>query len=83
MTRKKISTRRRPASVNERVARYRANLRKAGLKPIQIWVPDTSAPGFAEECRRQSRSLRNDPPEQEIMDWIEQVADREGWEWEG
>jgi hypothetical protein len=27
------------------------------LRPIQIWVPDTSAPGFAEECERQCRVL--------------------------
>jgi hypothetical protein len=29
-------------------------LRAAGLRPVQIWVPDTRRPGFAEECRRQS-----------------------------
>lgn len=81
MTRKKTPARRRPASVNERVAKYRAGLRKSGLKPIQIWVPDTSAPGFAEECRRQSRLLQNDPHEQEILDWIEKVADTDGWDW--
>jgi hypothetical protein len=28
-------------------------MRAAGLRPVQIWVPDTRAPGFAEECRRQ------------------------------
>lgn len=27
----------------------------AGLRPVQIWVPDTRRPDFAEECRRQSR----------------------------
>ena len=42
----------------ERVERRRAKLRAAGLRPIQIWVPDTRAPGFAEECRRQSRLIR-------------------------
>ncbi len=35
----------------------RQTLRAAGLRPIQIWVPDTSAPGFAEECERQCRVL--------------------------
>jgi len=34
--------------------RRAALLRAAGLRPVQIWVPDTSRPGFAEECRRQS-----------------------------
>ncbi|ERS87939.1 antitoxin MazE family protein [Halomonas sp. PBN3] len=39
--------------VNNRVKRHRAALRAAGLRPIQIWVPDTRQPGFAEEARRQ------------------------------
>jgi len=43
----------------ERVERRRTKLRAAGLRPIQIWVPDTCAPGFAEECRRQSRLIRD------------------------
>ena len=67
-------------TVSERVSKRRAALRKAGLRPIQIWVPDTSAPGFAEECRRQSLMLRDDLHEQEIMDFLEAAADREGWE---
>ena len=67
------------ANVIERVKRYRDGLRAAGLRPVQIWVPDTRRPGFAEECRRQSRLLRDDPHEREILDWIEAVADTEGW----
>jgi hypothetical protein len=43
--------------VNARVAKRRAALRKAGLRPVQIWVPDTKRPGFAAECARQSRLL--------------------------
>ncbi|RYF50354.1 MAG: DUF3018 family protein [Cytophagaceae bacterium] len=39
----------------QRVQKRRDALRAAGLRPIQIWVPDTRHPGFAEECRRQSR----------------------------
>ena len=38
--------------------RSRNKLRAAGLRPIQIWVPDTRAPGFAAECARQCRVLR-------------------------
>ena len=44
-----------PAPVSERVQKRRDTLRAAGLRPIQIWVPDTRRPGFAEECRRQAR----------------------------
>jgi hypothetical protein len=67
------------ANVVERVKRHRDGLRAAGLRPVQIWVPDTRRPGFAEECRRQSLLLRDDPHEREILDWIEAVADTEGW----
>src|SRR5258708_5228019 len=45
------------AKSSQRVRRRRDKLRAAGLRPIQIWVPDTRAPGFAEECRRQCRLL--------------------------
>lgn len=41
------------ATGSQRVQRRRDKLRAAGLRPVQIWVPDTRAPGFAEECRRQ------------------------------
>ena len=47
-----------PMSRAERVARHRARLRSAGLRPVQIWVPDIRMPGFAEECRRQSRLVQ-------------------------
>lgn len=40
--------------VNLRVQKRRDKLRASGLRPVQIWVPDTRRPGFAEECRRQS-----------------------------
>lgn len=61
-----------PASdVRKRVAAHRAELRKRGLRPIQIWVPDTRAPGFAEEARRQSRLVDADDEFDEVMDFIE------------
>lgn len=46
-----------PLSSRERVARHRAALRAQGLRPKQIWVPDTRAPGFLAEARRQSRLI--------------------------
>jgi Protein of unknown function (DUF3018). len=64
---------------SKRVEKRRAALRAAGLRPVQIWVPDTRRPGFAEECRRQCLLLRGDPQETEILDWIDKAADTEGW----
>ena len=68
-----------PASGTERARRYREKLRQAGLRQIQLWVPDTRDAGFAAECRRQSALLRNDPQEAEVLDWIEAAANTEGW----
>ncbi len=59
--------------------RHRADLRAAGLRPIQIWVPDTRREGFAAECRRQSLMLRDDPQERETVDRLAATAETEGW----
>lgn len=64
---------------SERVQKHRAALRASGLRPVQIWVPDTRRAGFAEECRRQSLALQGDAHEREMADWLEAAADREGW----
>lgn len=32
-------------------------MRARGMRLVQIWVPDTRAPGFAEEAARQCRVL--------------------------
>lgn len=44
-----------PLSSSARVRKRRIALRKAGLRPVQLWVPDTRKRGFAAECRRQAR----------------------------
>jgi hypothetical protein len=44
-----------PTPISERVQKRRIALRAAGLRPVQIWIPDTRRPGFADECRRQAR----------------------------
>jgi hypothetical protein len=54
-----------------RMQLYRQRLRAAGLRPIQLWVPDTKAPGFADECRRQSAALAGDAAEAETARFIE------------
>lgn len=67
------------SKVAERVRRHREALRAAGLRPIQIWVPDTGRPGFVDECRRQSAALRDDPHEAGTLDWLDAASDRDGW----
>ena len=67
------------SSISARVQKHRQALRAAGLRPIQIWVPDTRRRGFAAECRRQSLVLRDDPQERETLEWLDKVADRDDW----
>jgi hypothetical protein len=45
------------------------------MRPIQIWVPDTRAPGFAEECRQQAQRVNQSIGERETLEFIDQVAD--------
>ena len=63
----------------DRVKKHRDALRAAGLRPVQIWVPDVSRPGFVQKCRRQSRKLQGDPQEKAILKWLAKVAATEGW----
>lgn len=67
--------------VNARVQRHRDALRSAGLRPVQIWVPDTRRPDFAEACRRQSLLVAQaemaDTEMQRLLD--EALADVDGW----
>ncbi len=67
------------SSVNERVRKRREKLRRAGLRPVQIWVPDTRQPGFAAECRRQSQLVTNDPHEAAMLEWLAAASDDTDW----
>ncbi|MBU2379464.1 MAG: antitoxin MazE family protein [Alphaproteobacteria bacterium] len=67
------------ANSAKRVADHRARMREQGLRPLQIWVPDSRRPGFAEECRRWAAARRDDPHEQQILDELEVLADAEDW----
>jgi hypothetical protein len=51
-------------------------MRKQGMRLLQLWVPDTEAPGFAEECRRQSALVSGKPTvddralDRELDGWV-------------
>ncbi|MBF0326917.1 MAG: antitoxin MazE family protein [Alphaproteobacteria bacterium] len=38
----------------DKVRAYRERMRAQGLRPIQIWVPDTRSAAFRDEAHRQS-----------------------------
>ena len=69
------------ANVNARVQKHRDAMRRAGLRPVQIWVPDTRQPHFDDECRRQSRLVAQaDHGDQDLQDVMDAaLVDVEGW----
>ena len=67
------------SAITQRVRKHREQLRAAGLKPVQLWLPDTASEAFRKKCAQESLSLANDPNETEILAWIAEVADTDGW----
>ena len=69
-------------STTERVREARDKLRASGLRPLQIWVPDTTAPGFAAEAARQAQRLAEweaSPEGREEMAFWDDLA-AEAWD---
>ena len=66
---------------NARVQRHRDALRQVGLRPVQLWVPDTRRPDFAQECRRQSLlASQADAADAALVPLMDAaLADVDGW----
>jgi Protein of unknown function (DUF3018) len=51
------------------------------LRPVTIWVPDVSSPGFAEEAHRQSLAIvqsENESADQDFVDAISEPGSKSG-----
>jgi hypothetical protein len=59
----------------------RLKLREQGLRPIQIWVHDTRAPGFAEEALRQGSlvgaTYAEGGKDADLLDFVERMFDED------
>ena len=62
-------------SSREKVRAYRQRMRARGLRPIQIWVPDTRTAHFVEEAHRQSRAVAQSAWEREDQAFIDAISD--------
>jgi hypothetical protein len=67
----------RPKSSRDKVKAHRERLRRQGLRPIQIWVPDVRSPKFRAEARRQSLAVAQSEHEREDQAFIDSVSDPE------
>ncbi|MCB1496036.1 MAG: antitoxin MazE family protein [Bauldia sp.] len=63
-----------PKSSREKVRSHRARLRAEGLRPIQMWVPDTRTPAFTAEAHRESVAIANSPQEAEDQAFIDAIS---------
>jgi hypothetical protein len=59
----------------DKVRAHRARLRRQGLRPIQIWVPDVRSPTFAAEAHRQSLAVARGPHAMEDQAFINAVSE--------
>jgi hypothetical protein len=61
-------------ATREKVRAHRQRLRRQGLRPIQIWVPDVRSAEFRAEAHRQSASVAQSRFESEDQTFIDAVS---------
>ena len=64
-----------PASSRDKVRLHRQRLRRRGLRPIQIWVPDVRSRTFQREAHRQSALVATNPIEREDQAFVDAVSE--------
>ncbi len=61
-------------NIADRVSKHRAGLRASGLRPVQLWVPDTRGPEFAIACQRQSILVaKADRADHALMEFLDEA----------
>jgi hypothetical protein len=59
----------------DKVRSHRERLRRQGLRPIQIWVPDVRTPSFKAKAHRQSLAVARSPHAKENQDFVDAVSE--------
>jgi hypothetical protein len=59
----------------DKVRAHRQRLRRRGLRPIQIWVPDVRSAAFRREAHRQSRAIAAGSHERDDQAFVDAVSD--------
>ncbi len=64
-----------PKPSRVKVREHRERLRRQGLRPIQIWVPDVRSPAFRTEAHRQSAAIAASAHAFDDQAFIDAVSD--------
>ena len=70
-----MATTRRVKTSREKVKAHRRRLRKKGLRPVQIWVPDVRSRAFAAEAHRQSLAVARSPHAADDQAFVDAIAE--------
>jgi hypothetical protein len=65
----------RKSETRAKVQASRERMRARGLRPIQIWVPDTRTPAFRIEAHRQSAAVAASVHERADQAFIDGIGD--------
>lgn len=59
----------------EKVRAHRERMRAQGLRPVQIWVPDTRTAAFRAEAHRQSRAVAQSEHAHEDQTFVDAISE--------
>ena len=65
----------RSTTSRDKVRAHRARLRRRGLRPVQIWVPDVRSPAFTREAHRQSALVASVPIDRDEQRFIDAISE--------
>ena len=69
-----MRARSRSKSTRDKVRAHRKRLRRQGLRPIQIWVPDMRSSAFVAQAHRQSLAVARSSHAREDQDFIDAIS---------
>jgi hypothetical protein len=61
-------------NIRDKVRRHRERMRASGLRPVQVWVPDTRTESFRKEAHRQSLAVAKSAHARADQDFIDAIS---------
>jgi len=61
-------------NIRDKVRRHRERMRASGLRPVQVWVPDTRTEGFRKDAHRQSLAVAKSAQARADQEFIDAIS---------
>ena len=62
------------STARNKVRAHRDRLRRQGLRPVQIWVPDVRSKAFARAAHRQSLAVAKSPHAKDDQAFVDAIS---------